>query len=159
MSDSFETPLLNRCDLHQDTSFHHSTEAFPEFDGANDNIWKNKTVMIVEDVPSNYQLLAAYLARTGARIIHFDFGLPAFELLKSDNNIDLVLMDLRLPDLNGISVTRLIRSINSEVPIIAQTAFAMQGDRERCLEAGCSDYIAKPIRKQDFLSIVGKYMN
>ncbi|MDP3461829.1 MAG: response regulator [Bacteroidales bacterium] len=121
--------------------------------------WKDKTFLIVEDVPSNFQLLAAYLSRTGANVIHFDRGMPAFEWIKAGKPIDMILMDLRLPDMNGIAVTRMIRNINSRIPVIAQTAFAMQGDRERCLDAGCNDYIAKPIRKSDFLELVTRHLS
>jgi CheY-like chemotaxis protein len=121
--------------------------------------WKNKKIVIVEDVLSNFQLLAAYLARTGAQVIHFEKGLPAYEWIKAGNKADVILMDLRLPDLNGIDVTRLIRQINDYVPIIAQTAFAMMGDRDKCLLAGCNDYIAKPIPRKEFLTLLSRHLN
>lgn len=121
--------------------------------------WKNKVIVVVEDVLSNFQLLAAYLSRTGASVVHFDKGLPAYEWVKAGNEADAILMDLRLPDLNGIDVTRLIRQINKEVPIIAQTAFAMMGDRDRCLNAGCNDYIAKPIPRKEFLTVLSRHLN
>lgn len=121
--------------------------------------WHNKTILIVEDIPSNYQLLAAYLSRTGANIIHTLDGLPALEILKERKDIDLILMDLQLPDVNGIEITKLIRKADENIPIIAQTAHALAIDRERCIKAGCNDYIAKPIRKQDFLNIVNQYIH
>lgn len=121
--------------------------------------WQDKTILIVEDIPSNYQLLAAYLARTGVRIIHTLNGLPVLEILKERKDIDLILMDLQLPDINGIEITKMIREANDNIPIIAQTAHALAIDRERCIKAGCNDYIAKPIRKQDFLNIVNQYIH
>ncbi len=123
------------------------------------NVWHDKTFLIVEDIPSNFQLLAAYLSRTAAKIIHSQSGLQAFEIFKSRNDIDMILMDLQLPDINGLEITRMIREIDQNIPIIAQTAHALAIDRERSLNAGCNDYIAKPIRKNDFLAIVQQYID
>lgn len=121
--------------------------------------WKDKTILIVEDMPSNYQLLEAYLLRTGAKILHAPNGVKALEISQNNENIDLILMDLQLPDINGIEITKEIRKQDRNIPIIAQTAHAMTIDRQRCIQAGCNDYIPKPIRKQDFLNIVGTYIH
>lgn len=121
--------------------------------------WHDKTILIVEDIPSNYQLLAAYLSRTGANIIHTLNGMPVLEILRERKDIDLILMDLQLPDINGIEITKMIRKEDETIPIIAQTAHALAIDRERCIQAGCNDYIAKPIRKHDFLNIVKQYIH
>ncbi|NOU48663.1 MAG: response regulator [Bacteroidales bacterium] len=118
---------------------------------------KGKNIMIVEDVISNFQLLVAYLSPLGANIIHEAFGLPAIETLKRRNDINLILMDLLLPDIHGLEVAKKIREFDNEVPIIAQTAFAMYNDKKNCIDAGCDDYIAKPIRRNDFLEIITKY--
>jgi len=120
--------------------------------------YKDKIILIVEDIPSNFQLLEAYLAPTGARIIHATNGSTAYEIFRSRTDINLVLMDLRLPDTNGLAVTKMIRRINTSVPIVAQTAYAMPTDRMECLTSGCNDYIAKPIRRADFLHVIGKYV-
>ncbi len=121
--------------------------------------WKDKTILIVEDMPSNYQLLVAYLARTGAKILYAPNGIKALEFSQNNPDIDLILMDLQLPDINGLEVTKEIRKQNKHIPIIAQTAHAMTIDRQRCLQAGCNDYIPKPIRKQDFIAVVGQYIH
>lgn len=118
---------------------------------------RGKNILIVEDVSSNFQLLAAYLTPLGVNITHEECGIPAFETFKSKRNFSLVLMDLRLPDINGLEITRRIREIDKEVTIIAQTAFAMYADKRICLEAGCSDYIAKPIRRGEFFEILSKF--
>jgi CheY-like chemotaxis protein len=118
---------------------------------------KGKNIMIVEDVKSNFQLLVAYLSPLGANIIHEAFGLPAIETLKKRNDINLILMDLLLPDIHGLEVAKKIREFDNVVPIIAQTAFAMYNDKKNCIDAGCDDYIAKPIRRNDFLEIITKY--
>lgn len=120
--------------------------------------FKSKTVLIVEDIPSNYQLLQAYLAPTGANILHAVNGADAIEFVKNNPEIHLILMDLRLPDVNGLLVTRMIRQVKPAMPIIAQTAYAMPNDRQECLTSGCNDYIAKPIRRNDFIGLVSKYL-
>ncbi len=89
-----------------------------------------------------------FVARTGAECI---------ELLRLHPDIDLVIMDIKMPVLNGYDATRQIRLFNNKVVILAQTAFAMVGDREKTLEAGCNDYISKPYRKEDFLAVIGNH--
>jgi CheY-like chemotaxis protein len=119
---------------------------------------KGKTLMIVEDVPSNYQLLNAYLGKSGARIIHVDNGIDAVDLIKSKNVIDLIIMDIRLPKLNGLLAAKEIRKMSRNIPIIAQTAFAMQSDREMCLSAGCNEFLAKPFRKHELMQMIAKFI-
>ena len=89
-----------------------------------------------------------FIARNGAESI---------AQLRLHPDIDLVIMDIKMPILNGYEATRQIRLFNSKVVIIAQTAFAMVGDREKTIEAGCNDYIAKPYKKDEFLDVIGKY--
>ncbi len=145
---------------HQETLLGNGRAAYTAVNLPGQNFdWQDKTILIVEDIHSNYQLLAAYLSRTGVKIIHTLNGLPALEILKERKDIDLILMDLQLPDVNGIEITKMIREADDNIPIIAQTAHALAIDRERCIKAGCNDYIAKPIRKQDFLNIVYQYIN
>jgi hypothetical protein len=84
-------------------------------------------------------------------------GLEALEIMHNHPEIDLVMMDIRMPGLNGIETTRMIREFNNQVVIVAQTAFGLVGDKERSLEAGCNDWISKPIQKNDLLALIGKY--
>ena len=86
-------------------------------------------------------------------------GLEAVDFAKKNSDIDLILMDLQMPEMNGYDATREIRKIYSDLPIIAQTAFAMSDDRAKAIEAGCNDYLAKPIRSKDLLEMVNKYLN
>ena len=65
-------------------------------------------------------------------------------------------MDIDLPVMNGYEATKAIKQIRPELPVLAQTAFAMSGEKERCLEAGCDDYLAKPIRKDDLIRVISK---
>jgi CheY-like chemotaxis protein len=122
-------------------------------------IYKGKKVLIVEDIPSNYQLLEAFLLTTGIEIIHEIDGENAFKAYKNNPDIDLVLMDIRLHDISGLLVTKMIRELSPEIPIIAQTAYALDSDRYQCLAAGCNDYIAKPIRRNQLFRIVHKYLS
>ena len=81
----------------------------------------------------------------------------AIEFVKKYPEIGIVLMDIKLPDINGFELTKIIRTINSKIPIIAQTAFALSGDRENAIEAGCTDYISKPVKREDLLNMISNY--
>ncbi len=120
--------------------------------------WSGKTILIVEDNENNYDLLKTYLKNSGAKVLWVQDGDEAVEMCRDHQNIDLVLMDIQLPSVSGFDATRQIRSLKKDLPIIAQTAFAMVGDREKSLAAGCDDYIAKPIRRQTFLSKLARYL-
>jgi len=80
------------------------------------------------------------------------------ELCRSRPDLDLILMDIQMPELNGYEATRQIRKFNKDIVIIAQTAYGLSSDREKALEAGCTDYIAKPINKKALLSLIQKYI-
>ena len=84
--------------------------------------------------------------------------MEAIEACKKNPDIDLILMDIRMPVMNGHEATRIIREFNKEVIIIAQTAFALAGDREIAIEAGCNDYLTKPIDKAELLAIIDQYI-
>ena len=83
-------------------------------------------------------------------------GLEAIEICRNNADINLVLMDINMPGMNGYEATRQIRKFNKEIIIIAQTAYALTGDREKVIEAGCNDYISKPIKKATLLKIIEK---
>lgn len=111
-------------------------------------------ILVVEDTPSNRLLIQTYLSKSGAKLLFTDNGAEAVELIEANPDIDLVIMDIRLPKLNGLMATREIRKRNYHLPIIAQTAFAMQSDQELCLKAGCSFFIAKPYRRSELLQAI-----
>ena len=113
---------------------------------------------MVEDVDTNKIFFDAALRKTKATILWAKDGQEAVEMFKS-NRIDLVLMDLQLPIMDGYAATREIKAINDTIPVIAQTAHVMSGEREKCLEAGCDDYLAKPIRLQILMDTLSKYLN
>jgi CheY-like chemotaxis protein len=115
-----------------------------------------KTVLIIEDEATNYMLLKEYLEPSGANVIWAETGKDGLSLFDQEKP-DIILLDMRLPDISGNEITRIIRSKNDKIPIIAQTAFAMQDDRKRFLESGCSDYLSKPIAEDVFLNTISKY--
>lgn len=120
--------------------------------------WEDKVILVVEDVDTNKIFFDAALRRTKAKILWAKDGQEAIDMFKA-NTIDLVLMDLQLPVMDGYTATREIKKINQNIPIIAQTAHVMSGEREKCLEAGCDDYLAKPIRLQILIDTLSKYLN
>jgi two-component system cell cycle response regulator DivK len=119
--------------------------------------WQGKMILVVEDEDHNYTYIYEILKRTRISMIRAVTGKDAIRLFK-ENKIDLVLMDIKLPDIDGLSVTMEIKRLNVEVPVIAQTAYAMAVERERCLQAGCDDYLSKPYDPEKLLNIVQKYL-
>lgn len=122
------------------------------------NKWSGKTLIIAEDEDSNYKLLYEVLKRSGINVLRARTGSEAIQLVMENTRIDLILMDIQMPELDGYEATREIKSLNAEIPIIAQTAYAMSGEREISMQAGCDDYIAKPIRATDLMRILSKYL-
>jgi signal transduction histidine kinase len=123
-----------------------------------DDKWKDKVILIAEDVATNYILLQKFLRKTGATLIWAKNGQEAVDECRTNNHIDLVLMDIRMPIMNGIDATKQIKAINIDLPVIAQTAYAMDGDGERSRQAGCDDYISKPIILSEFMAMIEKYL-
>lgn len=120
--------------------------------------WGEKVILVVEDVDTNKIFFDAALRKTSAKILWAKDGKEAVDMFQS-NEIDLVLMDLQLPIMDGYTATKEIKKIDSNIPIIAQTAHVMSGEREKCLEVGCDDYLAKPIRLQILMETLSKYLN
>ena len=120
--------------------------------------WNSKTILIAEDEDSNYHYLKMVLNKTKANIVWAQDGIEAINLCK-EHEPDLILMDIRMPNMNGLETTRLIRKSKPDIPIIAQTAFAMENDERLSLEAGCSAYIQKPIQKLNLLSLINKFLS
>lgn len=115
-------------------------------------------ILIAEDVESNFLYLNAVLSKINAKIFWAKNGLEAVEIFQNEKIIDLILMDLQMPEMNGFEATQAIKLINKDIPIIAQTAFAMSDDREKAILSGCNDYLSKPIKSNDLLAIVEKYL-
>ena len=114
-------------------------------------------ILIAEDDEVSELLLEEELITVGKEILIAKTGVDAVETCKNNPDIDLVLMDIRMPEIGGYEATKQIREFNKEVVIIAQTAYGLSGDREKAIEAGCSDYIAKPINIAKLLVLIQKY--
>jgi PAS domain S-box-containing protein len=114
-------------------------------DTPRDYDWTGKTFLIVEDDKISFKFLEGVFRRTNATILHAENGLIAIDLCKQHDEINLVLMDIQLPEMSGFDATQIIKTFRNKLPIIAQTANAMSDDKEKCLEVGCSDYVSKPI--------------
>ena len=117
-----------------------------------------KKILIVEDDPRNLKLFRDLLQRIGYETIEATDGEQGVELARA-RNPDLILMDIMMPKMDGIEATRILKAdtATKNIPIIALTSYAMKGDRERTLEAGCDGYIAKPVDIQELLKAVEHY--
>ena len=114
-------------------------------------------ILVAEDDESSEKLLSEILKKYCKEEIRVRNGIDAIETCRANPDIDLILMDIQLPDMNGYEATREIRKFNKSVLIIAQTAYALPGDREFTLKAGCNDYISKPIDKRLLNEMIKKY--
>jgi CheY-like chemotaxis protein len=121
--------------------------------------WSDKTILIVEDMEANYLYMTEALRRTGVSILHARNGFEAIEQLKEQKEIDLVLMDINMPGMDGFEATMKIKEINRAIPVIAQTAMKMDDLESRCKKAGCDGLILKPVKLQQFLDAIRKHIN
>jgi len=116
-------------------------------------------ILIVEDDEASLSFLSTALKMYCKEIFKAGTGTEAVESCRNNPDINLVLMDIRMPIMNGYEATRRIREFNKDVIIIAQTAYGLAGDREKAIEAGCNDHISKPIRMDDLKKAIQKYFN
>ncbi|MEI7501462.1 MAG: response regulator, partial [Bacteroidota bacterium] len=118
---------------------------------------ENLTILIAEDEETSELLITSMLKKISHKVIHTRTGAETVEACRNNPDIELVLMDIRMPGMNGYEATRQIRQFNTDVVIIAQTAYGLQGDREKAIKAGCNDYISKPIDKDELFGLIQKY--
>jgi len=121
--------------------------------------WENKTILLAEDEPANVIYLEEVLKITKAKILKAMNGKEAVELFEKNQNIDIVLMDIKMPEMDGYEATRLIKQMNNEIPVISQTAYAMPGDIDKGMQAGMNDYLIKPVKPKNLLTILHKHLN
>ncbi|SEH05533.1 Polar-differentiation response regulator DivK [Candidatus Venteria ishoeyi] len=118
---------------------------------------KKLKILIAEDDETSEMLISIAVQEFGEEIIRVETGIEAVEVCRKIPGIDLVLMDIQLPKMNGYEATRQIREFNTDVVIIAQTAFGLSGDKEKAIAAGCDDYISKPIKTEELDKLIVKY--
>lgn len=122
--------------------------------------WNNRVVLITEDEEVNFFYLKTLLKKTEARIIRAKNGKEAVDIITEHNGeIDLILMDLNMPVMDGYEAMRIIKSRHPAIPIIAQTAYTLNNDRHKCLKAGFNDYIAKPINSLALFRMVNENLS
>ena len=120
-----------------------------------DFCWENKVVLITEDEEVNFFYLKTIFKKTDAIILRAKNGKEAVEIINEHHgNIDLILMDLNMPVMDGYEAMKIIKSKHPGIPIIAQTAYTLSDDRHKCMEAGFNDYIAKPINRVALFRLV-----
>jgi PAS domain S-box-containing protein len=115
-------------------------------------------ILLAEDNEANIMTISSYLQAKGYRVILANNGQEAVDLVQSEEP-DLVLMDIQMPEMDGLEAIKYIRSKKFSVPIIALTALAMTGDREKCLEAGANDYLSKPIKLKQLATVIQQFLN
>jgi signal transduction histidine kinase/CheY-like chemotaxis protein len=121
--------------------------------------FKERTILIAEDIDFSFLYIEAVLRRTGVKILWAQNGKEAIEHVKTNLDIDIVMMDMHMPVMNGYDATNVISALRPELPIIAQTAFVLPDDVKRCYAAGCTGYLAKPIRKEQLLNTLSEYFD
>jgi PAS domain S-box-containing protein len=119
--------------------------------------WSGKIILVAEDEVSNFELISATLYKTKAKILRALNGKEAVDLIRTNKQIDLVLMDIRMPVMNGYEATREIRKMNTTIPIVSLTAYAMSDDIEKSLDAGCNAHVSKPFNPRDLLNKLEVY--
>jgi signal transduction histidine kinase/CheY-like chemotaxis protein len=139
----YTTPKLNEMNNTTETAFPYD--------------WKGRTILIAEDIDFSFLYIEAVLRRTGARVLWAQNGREAIEMVKVNPGIDIALMDIHMPIMNGYDATREIVKIRPDLPVIAQTAFVLPDDVKACYAAGCAGYLAKPIRREQLLNTLTEY--
>ena len=118
----------------------------------------NVTILVAEDEEFNFILVKYILEREGINTIWAKNGEEAVNLFKEHKDIDLIMMDIKMPIMNGMDATIEIKKINPGIPIIAVTAYALAEDRELCLKNGCDEFVTKPINRDHLLSHTNKLL-
>ena len=117
---------------------------------------EKKTILIAEDIDSNFKLVRFFLSNANTEIIRAANGKEAVQKFQSNKNIDLILMDIKMPVMDGYTAVKLIRETNNTIPIIAQTAYAE--DKEKAIDSGCSGFISKPFDKKSLLKVIHEFI-
>jgi two-component system, cell cycle response regulator DivK len=120
------------------------------------DILQSKNIIIAEDDETNYLLIKEYLEYTKANVLWAKTGKETIHIVEKNKDIDLVLMDIQLPEVNGFEALQTIRRKHPKMPVVAITAYAISGDREKGLKAGFNEYLAKPVSRKTLLDTIIK---
>ncbi|HAN19810.1 MAG: hypothetical protein A2X13_12575 [Bacteroidetes bacterium GWC2_33_15] len=121
--------------------------------------WEDKVILITEDKKINFEIIKESLSVTKVKILWAKNGEEAVNIIAKNMNVDLILMDIQMPVMDGYEATKRIKKIKKDIPVIAQTAYALPQDSYKCIDAGCDDYISKPIAISQFLLKLNKYLS
>ncbi len=120
--------------------------------------WENKVIVVAEDKRINFDIIQETLVPTNVELKWARNGKEVVEFVKGGNKIDLILLDIQMPVMDGYECARLVKRMTKDIPIVAQTAYALPQDSYKCIDAGCDDYISKPISMNQFLTKLDKYL-
>ncbi|MDD3320554.1 MAG: response regulator [Paludibacter sp.] len=120
--------------------------------------WHNYTILIADDDEMNYILLTFMLEETTVSIVRAENGAEAVDLCKSDKKIDLILMDVKMPIMDGIDATRAIKSFRPNLPIIIQSAHILEEVKQNCFAAGCDNFFDKPFDENIFYNVIDSHL-
>ncbi|MEI6454823.1 MAG: two-component regulator propeller domain-containing protein [bacterium] len=120
--------------------------------------FSGKTILVAEDIEENFELIQIMLSKMNPKLVHARDGRATVEIVRTDPTIDLILMDIRMPVMDGYEAAREIRKFKTNLPIIAITAHAFTEDKARCIQAGCNNYISKPIDRNLLISMLEKFL-
>ncbi|MCY1634408.1 response regulator [Marinifilum sp. D737] len=120
--------------------------------------WEGKVLLVAEDEDFNYIFLEEVLTDTNARLIRARDGEEAIRIFESNPEIDLVLMDMQMPIMNGYDATRNIKKLNQQIPVIAQTAYHYGEAYEEIMAAGCDDFVTKPIDINGLKDVIARFI-
>lgn len=123
------------------------------------NVISRKVILVVEDDKTSFILIREILRQYDFEIHLVTDGKAAVDFINLNPEVHLILMDLKLPGMDGYDAAIAIKKINPKIPIIAQTAYAMMGDREKAMNAGCNDYITKPLDSKKFQELIKAYLS
>lgn len=115
-----------------------------------------KKILVADDVDINFLLLKTYL-KAEFNVLRARDGVEAVDVFKTENP-DLILMDCKMPNMDGLEATRIIHGLSPSTPVIMQSAYVFAEDREKAANAGCIDFLSKPITKADLMEMINKYM-
>lgn len=116
-----------------------------------------KTILVAEDEDFNFMLLEQILSGLNITLIRVMNGAEAVVMCKSNPDIDMVIMDVKMPVMDGYEATRLIKEVCPELPVMIQTAYSRESDKIKAFECGCDEYISKPLVIKDFLALLDKH--
>lgn len=135
----------------------HKKEKMPEIKSKSYN-WKDKTILIAEDEEMNFLYLQEVLRGTNVKILWRLTGKDAVDEVSSNNDISLILMDVRMPKMDGVEATKILKQKMPQLPIIIQTAYALKTEKEKGFKAGCDEYLEKPVKQDELLAVIEKYI-